>query len=110
MKQIKLTDLVDSVIDCLTELDGGHAVGNGDIRDACLELNEIKALFIHGVMHWVAVKDRLPSKEGTYLTWNGKKIIICEFEPIYKEFIGNTANGVNDAVIFWNNLPEPPCA
>ena len=51
MKQIKLTDLVDSVIDCLTEPNGGHAVGNGDIKDAVLELKEIKALFIHVVLH-----------------------------------------------------------
>ena len=51
MKQIKLTDLVDSVIDCLTEPDGGHAVGNGDIKDAVLELKEIKALFIHVVVN-----------------------------------------------------------
>ena len=49
MKQIKLTDLVDSVIDCLTEPDGGHAVGNGNVKDAVLELKEIKALFIHVV-------------------------------------------------------------
>jgi hypothetical protein len=50
MKQIKLTDLIDSVIDCLTESDGGHAVGNGDIKDAVLELKEIKALFIDVVI------------------------------------------------------------
>jgi hypothetical protein len=50
MQGIKLTELVDSVIDCLTDENGNHAVGNGDIKDAVLELKEIKALFINGVI------------------------------------------------------------
>ena len=64
MKQIKLTDLVDSVIDCLTEPDGGHAVGNGDIKDAVLELKEIKALFIHVVVGSCTDKEAYAFKEG----------------------------------------------
>jgi hypothetical protein len=33
---------IDSIIDCLTEPDGGNAVNESDIRDAISELNELR--------------------------------------------------------------------
>ena len=41
---------IDSVIDCLTESDGGNAVTESDVKDAKVELNELKEqLALHSV-------------------------------------------------------------
>lgn len=42
LNRMNYTKKVESIIECLTELDGGHAVGEGDVKDAVIELNELK--------------------------------------------------------------------
>lgn len=41
----KFNKKIDSIIDCLTESNGCHAITESDIRDAISELKELKELY-----------------------------------------------------------------
>lgn len=107
MDLMKLQDLLN---ECIMIEQGNYLGGNFsvDLKEVQIELDKVKQLTLTDVINWVACKDELPNK-GTYETWNGEEIVICEFEPIYKQFIGNTANGVKDDITHWKELSKPPC-
>ena len=71
---------IDSVIDCLTESDGGNAVTESDVKDAKVELNELKEqLALHNVV------DRLP--EDTVIRDNAREMDEKEFEHWWWEAV-----------------------
>ena len=69
---------------------------------------EAQQLILSGVMHWVACKEKLPKKDGSYLiNWQG---IALEAE-FYKETeIWISEEGLEyKKVTHWMHLPKTPC-
>jgi len=54
-------------------------------------------------MNWISVKERLPDKNGRYLTYDpySKKIFISRY-------IKNKDNEIQSGVTHWMPLPEVP--
>lgn len=57
---------------------------------------------------WISVKDRLPDKEGTYLTCTEKNAIHLDSFCIYPSHNTKFWVGGNGRVTHWMSLPEPP--
>ena len=62
-------------------------------------------------MDWISVKDRLPTQNGKYLSWNGKDIQFEYFSDGY--FLMSMFLVIryhNDRIPFthWMPLPKPP--
>jgi hypothetical protein len=58
------------------------------------------------VQEWISVKDRLPEKDGIYLTCNKKKEYEFHFFQTGKRMW--PAVWAEDGVTHWMPLPEPP--
>jgi len=69
----------------------------------------VQNLTIPVVMDWVACKDRLPTKECSYIVnWDG---IILEAQFYCKEQMwGDYEVSIYKNVTHWMELPKPPCA
>ncbi len=57
---------------------------------------------------WISVKDRLPEKEGTYLTYTENEQIHIDCFCIYPNHGTKFFVGGNGKVTHWMPLPEPP--
>ena len=61
-----------------------------------------------GESAWISVEDRLPDKEGTYLTYTDKEKTIIDVFCIYPSHGTKFWVGGNGKVTHWMPLPEPP--
>ena len=72
-----------------------------------------QALHIQNVVHWVAVKDRLPEDGGYYICCleNGA-VTECQYEIIQNKWWLGLEREVrqHNKVVYWMQKPEPPCA
>ena len=59
-------------------------------------------------MKWIPVTERLPEKEGTYLTYTEKERIHLDCFCIYPNHGTQFWVGGNGKVTHWMPLPEPP--
>ena len=59
-------------------------------------------------MKWIPVTERLPEKEGTYLTYTDKERIHLDCFCIYPNHGTQFWVGGNGTVTHWMPLPEPP--
>ena len=60
------------------------------------------------VQKWIPVTERLPGKEGTYLTYTEKERIHLDCFCIYPNHGTQFWVGGNGKVTHWMPLPEPP--
>ena len=74
--------------------------GTKDITEAIDEL-----LLLYNVSNWVSAKT--PPKAGRYLVKTDNRVELAEYEPIYKEWIGNASSGVMRDVKQWAEIPCP---
>jgi len=72
--------------------------GTKDITEAIDQL-----LVLYNVSNWVSVET--PPKAGRYLVKTDDRIELAEYEPIYKEWIGNACLGVIKNVKQWAEIP-----
>lgn len=71
--------------------------------------NEIQPSSLGAVMHWVAVKNALPTVELNVLVWDQFNIYITNrLDSNY--IVWDESNQILDDVTHWMYLPEPPCA
>jgi len=72
-----------------------------------------QALTIPVVMHWVAVKDRLPKDGGYFICCleNGA-VTECQYEiTMNKWWLGlDREVRQHNKVVYWMKKPKPPCA
>lgn len=67
----------------------------------------VKQCAIHGVIHWVSMNDKKPSKHrGRYLIYDEEGNM--EFETWYR-LIDAEYWGENTMVTHWAEIPKPPC-
>ena len=81
----------DSVGDCGPLMRADHLIANGVT-----------------VQKWIPVSERLPEKEGTYLTYTDKEQIHLDCFCIYPNHGTKFWVGGNGTVTHWMPLPEPP--
>ena len=97
----KLIELLNEAGEKLKELCGGLNDNNGNgVRADHLIANGVT------VQEWISVKDRLPEKDGIYLTFNKKKEYEFHFFQAGKQMW--PAIWKEDGVTHWMPLPEPP--
>lgn len=63
----------------------------------------LKALGLYDVSNWVSAET--PPKAGRYLVKTNDRIELAEYDPIYKEWIGNACLGVMKDVKQWAEIP-----
>lgn len=79
-------------------------------HDMCLkcELTFRRNWAIENPCEWVSVEERLPDKEGTYLTYTDKDKMLMDVFCIYPSHGTRFWVGGNGKVTHWMPLPEPP--
>ena len=59
-------------------------------------------------MDWISVKDRLPSEDGEYLTYNADDIGSDNFYYCDDFANGRWVTDLNGTISHWMPLPSPP--
>lgn len=57
---------------------------------------------------WINVKDRLPSKSGTYLLYLKDQVIMTGFFSKTRAFYPDDDREYSATITYWAELPEPP--
>jgi hypothetical protein len=107
MKQKEIIEVIKDLRDCPE-----HSTSKWHV-DICanklIEKLETKQLILSGVMHWVAIEDKLPPIEVDVLVWDEFNVYICN-RLDEDGVVWDESTQILDGVTHWMHLPEPPCA
>ena len=101
-------DVREKLVELLKEIVAIQECGFGDPRPTYETVASY--LMSHGVtvQEWISVKDRLPEKEGEYITYTDKGEIHFDCFCIYPNHGTKFWVGGNGKVTHWMPLPQPP--